>query len=230
MDGQMEPKSDNFDEFIYVLSHDVRASVRALAEIPQWISEDLEAEGQAIPEAVSEYLGLMKTHARRVDQMLLDLLTYSRVGRKQDIKEVTLSEAWQKAVRLCHVPDGFELDVAFEHETLWMGTRDCEVMLVALLSNAIKHHTGPNGRFAIRSVGEGVRVALHVSDDGPGIPENQRTRVFEVMKTLRPRDDVEGSGMGLPTVQKIVEFYGGELAWTPPDTGHGTGFTLYFPM
>ena len=220
----------DFDEFVYVLSHDLRASVRALADIPKWIEEDLEAEGYDASESIGEYLHMMDTHAQRLDRMLFDLLTYSRVGRKQFIKPVSLTHAFAVAQRECDVPAGFAIKHNFEHDMIVFGAKDVVVLFKALLSNAIKHHDRKEGRFEISAKKVKDELVLTVQDDGPGVPESQRERVFKVMTTLRSRDEVEGSGMGLAVVKKIIGFYGGRLRWLDLPAEQGTQFALYFPL
>lgn len=80
--------SKEFEDFIYLLSHDVRNSVRALVEVPQWIKEDLIANGHSISGSLAENMELMDTHTRRLDRMLTDLLVYSRVGRMQAMRSI----------------------------------------------------------------------------------------------------------------------------------------------
>lgn len=220
----------DFDEFVYVLSHDLRASVRALAEIPKWIAEDLAAEGYETSESTVDYLQMMDTHSHRLDRMLFDLLTYSRVGRKQTIKPVSLSRSFAVALRECDVPRGFVVEQSFDHDALQIGAKDIVVLLKALLSNAIKHHDRNEGCFEISTKRVNNDLVLTVNDDGPGIPLSQRERIFKVMTTLRSRDEVEGSGMGLAVVNKIIAFYGGRLRWVDQSPDRGTNFSIFFPL
>ena len=75
-----EPSSE-LENFVYIVSHDLRNSARALTEVPQWLREDLQDLGLAVDEDFRENLDLLERHAKRLDRMLLDLLVYSRVGR-----------------------------------------------------------------------------------------------------------------------------------------------------
>jgi len=219
-----------FDEFIYVLSHDLRASIRTLVEVPQWIGEDLVAEGHAVSETMSENLSMMEVHAHRLDQMLVDLLAYSRIGRMQKIQDVSISRAMSSVITSLDVPAGFEVVQNIAHDQIQIGASDIVTLLSAILSNAIKHHDTETGRFSISTEREADELIFRMQDDGPGIPAKYRDRVFEVMTTLRPRDEVEGSGMGLALVKKIISFYGGRLDWVDNASGRGTGFVVYLPL
>ena len=175
-------------------------------------------------------LSMMAVHAHRLDQMLVDLLAYSRIGRMQKIQDVSVSRAMKSVVDGLSVPDGFEVIQEFAHDQIQIGATDIITLLNAILSNAIKHHDTETGHFSITTERGADELILRIKDDGPGIPANQRDRVFEVMTTLRPRDEVEGSGMGLALVKKIISFYGGRLDWMNTAPGGGTGFVIHLPL
>jgi signal transduction histidine kinase len=96
-----------------------------------------------------------------------------------------------------------------------------------LLGNAIKHHDRPTGRIeaSVQTVAD--HYQFQIADDGPGIPPQYRERVFGMFQTLRPRDEVEGSGIGLALVKKIVETYGGTVT-LGTDRPDGRGTTVRF--
>lgn len=213
--------SQDFDEFIYLISHDVRSSVRALIELPQWIAEDLEEEGFPVAGSVAASIDMMNRHAGRLDRMLVDLLTFSRIGRMQDVRENDLVAALDHVLEAVQVPNGFEVLRKLECTRVTMGERDLLTLLDALVQNAIKHHDKPAGRIVVSAIHEGAEIVLSVADDGPGVEENLREKAFGAMRTLRPRDEVEGSGMGLANVQKISTLYGGSVRLTESPFGRG---------
>ena len=225
----LQAGSKEFEDFIYLLSHDIRNSVRALLEVPQWIQDDLIEAGVRINGPLEENLALMNTHTRRLDRMLIDLLVYSRAGRMQVVKPVDIAESIAIVLDQLSVPVGFKIDMDLKCDTIRMGERDILTLMSALISNSIKHHDQPGGRIIVSSVQKMGECILTIVDDGPGIEERYRDRVFEVMTTLKPRDEVEGSGMGLAVVRKIVDIYGGEIGWPPNNKGRGTAIELRFP-
>ncbi|MGC1496660.1 MAG: sensor histidine kinase [Sulfitobacter sp.] len=221
--------SQDIEDFIYLISHDVRSSVRALLELPQWIAEDLEEAGFKVDGQVASSIDLMNRHTGRLDRMLVDLLTFSRVGRMQKRREISLNSALTEVLDEMKIPTGFDVIRALECDALNIGDRDILTLLNALLTNAVKHHDKEGGRIVVASRCVGSDIVLTISDDGPGIPEQFHERVFGPMTTLRPRDEVEGSGMGLANVRKIATFYEGTAILTASPYGRGTCVEVQIP-
>lgn len=207
------PQTDvqDIDDFIYLMSHDVRASVRALIELPHWIAEDLVEAGVEVSPSVAQSIDMMNRHTARLDRMLVDLLAYSRVGRLQDMVRIDVNAALDEVLAGLHMPEGMTRirDIGCSH--VIMGEQDMGTLWSALIGNAVKHHHAKQGRIFVRTQREGSMVRLSVSDDGLGIPERLHAKALSAMTTLRPRDDVEGTGMGLANVRKMAEHYGGSL-------------------
>lgn len=216
--------SQDFEDFIYLISHDVRGSVRALLELPQWIAEDLEEAGYPIDGSVAASIEMMNRHAGRLDRMLVDLLTFSRIGRMQEVQKNDLDAALDTVLEEIKLPSGFELVRNLDCKHVTMGERDLLTLLDALIQNSFKHHDRSSGRIVVSAARAAGTVVLSVADDGPGVPEEFREKVFGAMRTLRPRDEVEGSGMGLANVRKIATLHGGGARLA--DSPYGRGCTV----
>ena len=218
--------SKDFEDFIYLLSHDVRNSVRALLELPQWIKEDLVEDGRFTGDSLIENFDLMEVHTRRLDRMLIDLLAYSRVGRNQNVRSMDIAEAVEYVVEQIAPPKGFVITQDLKCKTVQMGEQDIMTLLFAVISNAVKHHEQRSGTVDVSSWQDENICVICIQDDGPGIAEKYQSRVFDAMTILKPRDEVEGSGMGLAIVRKIVESYGGQVNWTDPKPGYSTALEI----
>ncbi|MGZ9809898.1 sensor histidine kinase [Pseudoroseicyclus sp. H15] len=220
------PLEDDLAAIVYRLSHDLRAPARALHDLPGWVEEDLSAAGIALPGQVGRYLELMRRQAGRMHGLIADLLTYSRIGRMQEAVEIDMAGAVADTLRRLDVPRSFEIAVTIAPGARpRLGPTDVDRLLGALISNAVRHHHSGTGRIGIdvAPLEEGLR--LTVTDDGPGIAPEDRERAFEFMTTLRSRDEVEGSGMGLPIAERICEVYGGELTLESLPERQGCQFT-----
>jgi light-regulated signal transduction histidine kinase (bacteriophytochrome) len=213
--------TQDIDDFIYLISHDVRACVRALVELPQWIAEDLEDSGVEVTGSLKQSIEMMNRHTARLDRMLMDLLAYSRVGRMQPVVRIDNAETLKEVVAQMHLPDGMTLvrDIAAPHAM--MGEQDALMLWRALLGNAVKHHHSHCGTITVSTRREGAMIRFSVSDDGPGIPDRLHAKAMGAMQTLRPRDEIEGTGMGLANVRKMAEHYGGHVTLSAPPGGQG---------
>ncbi|MEM6335414.1 MAG: PAS domain S-box protein [Bacteroidota bacterium] len=229
---ELEDTNKELDEFAYVASHDLRAPLRAISNLALWIEEDAR---EVLPEDSKSDLQLLRKRAARMERLLNDLLQYSRAGRKQGA-ETTFS-AHSVALDVAGMidpPEGLSLSVRLADEPDPMLTSfktPLEQVLLNLVANAIKHHDQPSQGhidLLIEDAGEAVRFT--VSDNGPGIPEQYHTQVFGMFETLKARDEVEASGMGLAIVKKIVEKNGGSITLdSPTSSGRGTTFVVMWP-
>ncbi|WP_299778050.1 HAMP domain-containing sensor histidine kinase [uncultured Roseobacter sp.] len=219
--GMTSLSSNDFEDFIYLISHDVRNSVRALIELPQWIAEDLTEAGVKVDGSVAESIELMNRHTGRLDRMLVDLLTFSRVGRMQSVEEIDLNIALDDVLEEMRIPSGFTVVHALDCHQIEIGDRDILTLLTALISNAIKHHDRTVGKVIVSCYRDAGQVVLSVRDNGPGIPVGYHEKVFGAMTTLRPRDEVEGSGMGLAVTRKIAQHYDGDVKIIENSEGRG---------
>jgi signal transduction histidine kinase len=211
----------DIDDFIYLMSHDVRASVRALIELPQWIEEDLAEAGVALPDSVAQSMEMMHRHTARLDRMLVDLLAYSRVGRMQDVACIDIAASLEEVIAALNLPQSMIIERDLECSHVMMGAEDIGTLWSALIGNAVKHHNAPAGRITASTRQDGTMIRLTVSDDGPGIPDNLHTKAMSALITLRPRDEVEGTGMGLANVRKIATHYGGHLKLSKNEKAQG---------
>ncbi len=222
--------SQDIDDLIYLISHDVRSSVRALLELPQWISEDLREAGFHLEGPVANSIELMNRHAGRLDRMLVDLLAFSRIGRMQSIRDNDLTEVLDHVLEEIILPAGFDVVRSLDCASVAMGDRDILMLFDALIRNALKHHDKESGRIILSAARDGPDVVLGVADDGPGVPEEYQEKIFGAMNTLRPRDEVEGSGMGLASVRKIATLYGGTATMRNSPYGRGSIVEVRLPL
>jgi signal transduction histidine kinase len=175
---------------------------------------------------------LLKSRVRRLDSLLDDLLAYSRAGRADATMDTvdTKSLVDELAV-LVSPPEGFAITADASLPTLQAARAPLTQALQNLIGNAIKHHDRPaEGHIRVEARPAGDVVEFVVTDDGPGIPEQFRERVFGMFQTLKPRDEVEGSGMGLAIVRKLVDRQGGKVWLADGPDGRGLAVHFTWPL
>ncbi|MEO0918307.1 MAG: HAMP domain-containing sensor histidine kinase [Pseudomonadota bacterium] len=211
------------DELIYRLSHDLRASVRALQELPTWIAEDLDTANIHLPKPTGRHLELISSHAVRLDLMLTGLLEHSRIGRMQAIAAVKPASVFDGVVEDLGLPDGAKLNARIDKGSVQMGDTDLARIFSILLVNAVRFHPEKSPRIDVVAGPANDREwMIEVSDNGPGIPKPQRDFVLRPMTKLVSRDVDPGAGMGLAILKKIAETYGGSVTIGDTKTGKGT--------
>jgi signal transduction histidine kinase len=122
------------------------------------------------------------------------------------------------------VPKGMSVEVSGSLPTFTTYVTPLEQVFRNLIGNAIKHHPGPTGKVVVACEESDEIYRFSVTDDGAGIPQEYAERVFQMFQTLKPRDEVEGSGMGLAIVSRIVEWQDGRVWFAPGPGGRGTVF------
>ncbi|WP_412062936.1 PAS domain S-box protein [Rubrivirga sp. IMCC45206] len=224
--AELARSNAELDQFAYVASHDLKAPLRAIDSLAAWIEEDAAA---VLPPESARHLALLRGRAARMEGLLDGLLTYSRVGRADAAPErIDVAALVADAIALVAPPDGFSVRVEGDLPEVTAPRAMLALVFRNLIGNAIKHHGRPDGRVVISGRTNGPWAEFAVADDGAGIAPAYRERVFGMFQTLRPRDEVEGSGMGLAIVKKTVENQGGRI-WLDPDVASGATFRFTWP-
>jgi signal transduction histidine kinase len=224
--AELERSNRDLNQFAYVASHDLKAPLRAIDNLAAWISQDAAA---LLPPPSAEHLAKLRGRVKRMEQLLDDLLAYSRAGRvRPPAESVDVAQMVQDVAGMLGAPEGFTIAVEGPIPRIYTPRASIELVLRNLLGNAIKHHDGERGCVTVRGEEKGDMVHIFVTDDGPGIDERFHERIFEMFQTLQPRDEVEGSGMGLAIVKKVIESYGGSIG-VESSPGRGATFDFTWP-
>tara|TARA_R110000744_G_scaffold304543_3_gene413055 strand:- start:10386 stop:12158 length:1773 start_codon:yes stop_codon:yes gene_type:complete len=217
--------NQDLEQFAYVASHDLKSPLNAMRKLVSWIGEDCE---DILPDSSKEHLKLLNNRSERMNKLLDDLLDYARIGRQEfKPKPVDLKETAHEIFSLLDHPTTFTLSV--EKQILLLPKTPIEIVLRNLISNAIKHHDKSSGHIIIQYKAVDDMHHISVQDDGPGIPSELFEKAVEMFQTLRPRDKVEGSGMGLSLSKKTIEHYGGSLI-IKSDGITGTTIVVLWPI
>lgn len=215
-------RNRELDQFAYITSHDLKAPLRGIINLAGWIEEDL---GQ-VPDDVRGHLELMRGRVRRMEDLINGLLQYSRVGRVPGaVEEVDVGALLGVVVDMLAPPPEARVVAAPGMPTIRTQRLLLQQVFANLIGNALKHHRGaaPEVRVSWERAGRMHRFA--VADNGPGIAPQFHQRIFGIFQTLAPRDEVEGSGLGLALVKKIVEHMGGAVS---VESEEGQGATFFF--
>jgi PAS domain S-box-containing protein len=220
----LEKSNTDLDEFAYIASHDLKAPLNAIKRLVSWIEEDA---GEVLQGDSLEHFGMIKNRINRMNMLLKDLLDYSRVGKNDGLpQQLNLQETAKHCYQLLDLPKDFVIDV--DDVDLVLPKLPLELVLTNLMSNAIKHHDKKSGIIKIKYKQLKHNYQISVTDDGPGIDPSLHKKIFMKFQTLKPRDEVEGSGLGLAMVEKALANYLGKIS-IKSDIGKGTTFIVTWP-
>jgi PAS domain S-box-containing protein len=226
LSAELKRSNQELDQFAYVASHDLKAPLRGIANLTEWIEEDV---GAALSPESREHMHLLKGRVHRMEALIDGILTYSRAGRVHDEPvEVDVGALVTECVELLAPPQETEVVVRPGMPTVLTERVPMQQVFMNLIGNAIKYNQRPGARVEISSQPDGDAYRFAVSDNGPGIEPRYRERIWQIFQTLAARDKVEGTGIGLSVVRKIVETRGG-TAWLDSEVGKGTTFYFTWP-
>ncbi len=225
--AELERSNQELDEYAYVASHDLRTPLEGIQSLAGWVQEDAAA---LLPEASQRHLQQIQQRASRLKVLLDDLLAYSRAGRLETtLDPVNVHELVEEVVNSLHPPKEFNFHIQDDLPQLTTAETPLRRVFLNLIGNAIKHHDREDGAITVSCETSPTHYVFRIADDGPGIAPDFHDKIFMLFETLKPRDKVEGSGMGLAIVKKLLGACGGTIQVTST-IGEGTTFEFTWPI
>ncbi len=226
---KLKLSNDELQRFAYVVSHDFKEPLRMVSSFSQLI--DSRYKGKFDKEA-DEFLEFIIEGSRRMEILLDDLLSYSRITSAQGkYKEIELDNIIEECI--------FNLKLAIEESNAEISWDPLPKVFVNrtqmihvfqnLIANAIKFRGNTIPKIHLSAQKEDNQWILSVSDNGIGIDPQYNERIFEVFQRLHRRDEYEGTGMGLFLTKKILERHNGHI-WVESEPENGSTFYLSLPI
>lgn len=224
---QLELSNKELEAFSYSVSHDLRAPLRSVHGYSKMLEEDYH---DRLDENAKRVLGIVQENAKRMGQLIDDLLAFSRLGRKEIVKlpiDMTslVNSALDEIRKL--ISHQAEIKVNTLHPA--MGDRSLmHQVMFNYISNAVKYSAKKQKPvIEIKSVEEKGEVIYSVSDNGTGFEMQYAHKLFGVFQRLHSSEEFEGTGVGLAIVNRIVSKHGGRV-WA--EGALGKGATFYFSL
>lgn len=227
--GELARSNSELEQFAYLTSHDLQEPLRKIQSFGDRL---VIAMGENLDEKSRDYLDRMLDSTRRMQHLINDLLTYSRVGATAhllatvDLNEVAQQAVCDLEVRLeqCHGRIDIEPLPSLEADPTQM-----RMLLQNLLTNALKfHQPDVPPRVEVSGSVQGDTVTIRCADNGIGFEEKYKDRIFRIFQRLHPRHEYEGTGLGLAVCDKIVERHHGRIE-VESEPGVGSKFTVKLP-
>jgi signal transduction histidine kinase len=224
---ELERSNAALDEFAHVVSHDLKAPLRSIANYAAWIEEDALEQ---LSGEIRSHLERLRNRIDRMRVMIEGVLAYARAGRERARPEsLRVADLLREVLELLDPPEEVAIEIEPVLPTLVTERAPLRQVFLNLIGNAM--------RYARRSDPARVRVGardageLHeffVQDNGPGIPPRLQDKIWALFRTLEPEERAEGTGIGLAVVKKLVEAHGGRV-WVESEPGGGATFRFLWP-
>ncbi|HYI81142.1 MAG TPA: ATP-binding protein [Thermoleophilaceae bacterium] len=226
--AELARSNAELEQFAYVASHDLQEPLRKVASFCQLLEQRYKGQ---LDDRADQYIDFAVDGAKRMQQLINDLLAFSRVGRMGDgSAPVDLGESARRALA------NLDATVVESHAKVQIGslpTVSGESSLLTalfqnLIANALKFRGDAPPEIRIQAKRDGDEWLFTCSDNGIGIGPEYAERVFVIFQRLHGKDEYAGTGIGLAMCRKIVEHHGGRI-WLDPDAGPGTTFRFTLP-
>ncbi|MBN1270707.1 MAG: GHKL domain-containing protein [Candidatus Aminicenantes bacterium] len=223
---ELEAVKKELRDFAYIVSHDLKAPLRAINQLANWIHDDY---ADSFDEDGKEQMQFLMKRVKRLDILIDGILLYSRAGREMEAKKnVDVAEMVNKIIKKLPPDKNVEVSVSGPLPTVFAEPVKITQIFENLIDNAITFMDKPSGKVKITCQDKGDFWEFSVSDNGPGIDPKYHEKIFNIFQTLQSRDEHESSGVGLSVVKKIIEFYGGQVR-IESKAGSGTSVLFTFP-
>lgn len=222
----LQVKHKELENFTYILTHDVLAPLRNISVISQWLAEDY---ADKVDEQGQEYIRLMNEKISLLGTMIDEVLEYIRAGKTEGEKtQVDTGKLVGDIIKMQSIPaKNLVLQIDGTLPVVYASKTALKQIFTNLVDNAIKHNDKEKVEVRVGCIDEGDHWKFYVKDNGPGIPQKDQDKVFEIFQTLKSKDETKSTGIGLATVKRNVTNEGGSI-WieSEPDKGCTFFFTI----
>lgn len=227
---ELERSNRDLEQFAYVASHDLQEPLRAVSGCVQLLQKRY---GDQLDEEAGMLIGHTVAGAKRMQELIHDLLIYSRVGSKSDpFEEVNLKQPFELAlsnISKLIAESRLAVEVACDFPTLKIDRIQIASLFQNLISNAIKYRADSRPpKIMITAIEEEKSWTGIVRDNGMGIDARHWDRVFKIFQRLHTRSEIPGSGIGLSICAKIAERHNGKI-WIEESSHEGTEIRFNLP-
>ncbi|MEO1050554.1 MAG: PAS domain S-box protein [Bacteroidota bacterium] len=222
---ELAASNREFKEFAYIISHDLKAPLRAISSLISWIASDY---ADKFDEEGKKQVDLVINRVNRLNNLFDGTLTYSRViNRREEVQVFDMQELVAEVMQSIKLNGHISIQIAESMPRIKGERQKIGMVVEQLITNAIDYMDKPQGHIQLGFEQNQDKWVFYVKDNGSGIEERHWERIFKIFQSLKSRDEKERVGVGLTLVKKIVEMHGGKV-WLESTAGEGS--TFYFSL
>ncbi len=226
---RIEDKNKELEQFTYIASHDLREPLNSITSLIEFFVEN---ESHKLSDEALKQLEFISQSANRMKDLVKGLLDYARLGKNSEFKKVDLNEIVKLVINDLEIAvrDSGAKIKAEKLPVLNVLEMEIRLLFQNLISNAIKYclpERNPEVKISAKKVKDGWQFAI--SDNGIGIPSNQKEKIFVLFQRLHGRNEYDGIGIGLSHCRKIVELHDGKI-WVESNAENGSTFYFFIPV
>lgn len=223
---ELEAANRELAEFAYVVSHDLKAPLRGVSLLSEWLAQDY---ANSLGPGGIELFEKLRTRVREMHALVDGVLSYMRIGRTaEDEVDVALDPLIKNVIESLAAPPEIHFEIPSSLPSVRGLPQQLAQVFQNLLDNAVKFIGRPDGRIVLDFRREAAHWEFAVSDNGPGINPRHHARIFQIFQRLDPGSGIPGTGIGLSLVKRIVETRGGRITVESTE-GAGTTFRFTWP-
>lgn len=226
---ELKEKNEALERFTFAASHDMKEPLSNILAFSDLLGTDKVVEGNNYEE---QYLDVIKKNAKIMKDIIRNSLEFISIGKKElEIKEIDLNKLVEEVnpilSSLLRTKNGI-IEIQNNLPTIRANKTDVLSVMKNLIENGIKYNHSKNPIVKITSQSKEDEYIISISDNGPGISEEDQKLIFNMFKRLEGRVRNEGSGLGLAICKKIVNSFGGRI-WIDSKPGKGSTFSFSVP-
>jgi PAS domain S-box-containing protein len=222
----LEKSNKELDQFAYIVSHDLKAPLRAISNLSTWLKEDL---GSSLSDENNQHLTMLRSRVVRMESLINGVLEYSKIGRANVASEaIDTFSLLGEILEMLSPPPHVRVEINPDLPVIEAPKTMLLQVFSNLIGNAIKYNDKKEGLIQVVCKEYETGYEFSVIDNGPGIPEEFHEKIFVIFQTLQSRDKFESTGIGLTIVRRILEDCGGSIS-VESSAGQGSKFIFNWP-
>lgn len=226
--AELKKANEELEAFSYSVSHDLRAPLRAIVGFSAILEEEYSSK---LDDEAKRITGVIRSNTVKMGSLIDDLLTFSRMGRHELVKNNVNSSAMVK-----EIINGMQSNDTTRVEWVIHPMKDilADVNMIRqvwinLISNAVKYSgNSPHPKIQLGSFEHENKTVFFIEDNGVGFDQKYENKLFKVFQRLHGSDEFEGTGIGLAIVEKIIAKHGGTV-WAEAELNKGASFYFSLP-